>query len=39
MELPKYDILAEDDLYTFRFISDGKNGKIQKKIQYQKNKC
>ena len=36
MELPKYDILAEDDLYTFRFISEGKNGKIQKKIQYQK---
>ena len=36
MELPRYEILPEEDLLTFRFISEGKNGKIQKRIQYQK---
>ncbi len=35
MELPKYDILADKNLYTFRFISEGKNGKIQKKIVFE----
>ena len=35
MELPRYEILTEEDLYTFRFISEGKNGKIQKIIYYE----
>lgn len=35
MELPRYEILPKEDLYTFRFISEGKNGEIQKVIYYE----
>lgn len=35
MNLPKYDIIPDKDPYTFNFISEGKNGTIQKVVFYQ----
>ena len=35
MNLPKYDIIFDKDPYTFNFISEGKNGTIQKVVFYQ----
>ena len=35
MNLPRYDIIPDKDLHTFNFISEGKNGAIQKVVFYQ----
>ena len=36
MNLPTYDVkLKSEDPYTFDFISEGKNGNIQKVIMFQ----
>ena len=36
MNLPQYKTNPDEDLHSFRFISEGKNGKIEKVIRYEK---
>lgn len=34
MKLPRYSITFEDNLHTFYFISEGKNGIVEKVVHY-----
>ena len=36
MNLPQYKTNPDEDLHSFSFISEGKNGKIEKVIRYEK---
>lgn len=36
MKLPKYPLASSDKLTTFEFVSEGKNGLIHKRVQYNK---
>ena len=36
MNLPQYKTNPDEDLHRFSFISEGKNGKIEKVIRYEK---
>ena len=36
MNLPQYKTNPDEDLHSFIFISEGKNGKIEKVIRYEK---
>ena len=36
MELPHYEILPEENLHTFRFISEGKKKKYKREFSTKK---
>lgn len=36
MNLPQYKTNPDEDLHSFSFISEGKNGKVEKVIRYEK---
>jgi hypothetical protein len=37
MKLDRYELKAGSSLKSFEFLSEGKNGKVVKIIQFQKN--
>ena len=35
MNLPQYEVTPDENLYKFTFISEGKNGKVEKIVLYE----
>ena len=35
MNLPQYEVTSDDKLYKFTFISEGKNGTVEKMVLYE----
>lgn len=35
MNLPQYEVTSDDKLYKFTFISEGKNGTVEKDVELQ----